>query len=410
MSTGQAIDRAGARGTFVAWSHAARALRGELAQLCAAVPEDTAAAVMWSILVEPGDRIAWQLIDQYGYAASIARLQQYLCGGGSRGFEDTVVDLSALAEAGARWSARLNPERFGQVVRSARSLGIRLLLATTDGWPTRLERLGEHAPLVLWYLGERDTISARHIAFVGARASTGYGEHVTTELVVAATHAHLGVVSGGAYGIDGAAHRAALRYAAPTIAVLAGGLDRLYPRGHEAMLRNIVASGGALIAEVPPATAPTRWRFLQRNRNIAALAEAVIVVEAGFRSGALNTAHHALELGVPVGAVPGSVLSAQSAGCHRLFQEGLAACVTSGTDVLELAGIRARQQAEQAAELSILARRVLDSLNSHRALPESDIAARAGCSMIDAALALGQLELAQLVIRDGAGWRQSQQD
>ena len=148
------------------------------------------------------------------------------------------------------------------------------------------------------------------------------------------------IISGGAYGIDAHAHRAALAGGSsgsmPTIAVMAGGVDRFYPSGNEELLRT-VANQGAVLAEVPPGSAPTRYRFLQRNRLIAALASVTVVVEARWRSGALNTAHHAETLGRAVGAVPGSVHSANSAGCHRLLREGGAVCVTDAGEVAELA-------------------------------------------------------------------------
>jgi DNA processing protein len=144
------------------------------------------------------------------------------------------------------------------------------------------------------------------------------------------------VVSGGAYGIDGMAHRATLASGGATIAVLAGGIDRLYPAGHEVLLTR-VAEQGLLLSEVPCGTPPTKWRFLQRNRLIAALAEATVVVEAGRRSGSLNTARHALDMGRPVGIVPGPITSAASAGCHAILRTELVTCVTSTSEIMQLA-------------------------------------------------------------------------
>ena len=144
------------------------------------------------------------------------------------------------------------------------------------------------------------------------------------------------IVSGGAYGIDAAAHRATLASGGVTVAFLAGGADRLYPAGNSELLRRI-ASEGVVAAELPPGSAPTRWRFLMRNRLIAAAASATVVVEAGHRSGSLNTAGHAAHMGRPLGAVPGSVLSPASAGCHRLIREYAATCVTTPDEMAELA-------------------------------------------------------------------------
>ena len=145
------------------------------------------------------------------------------------------------------------------------------------------------------------------------------------------------VVSGGAYGIDGMAHRAALASDGTTVAFLAGGVDRFYPIGHESLLTRIASSSGAVISEVPCGTAPTKWRFLERNRLIAAASDATVVLEAGLRSGSLNTAGHASALGRPLGAVPGPVTSPASAGCHRLFREYDAVCVVDAAQMAELA-------------------------------------------------------------------------
>ena len=197
--------------------------------------------------------------------------------------------------------------------------------------------LGDHAPLALWLRGDAAALSGAGVAIVGARASSSYGEHVATELASELAGEGWTIVSGGAYGIDGTAHRAALRAGGITVAVLAGGIDRAYPAGH-AQLFDRIAASGALVSEVACGGAPTRWRFLERNRIIGALADATVVVEAGWRSGSLNTAGHAAALGRPLGAVPGPVTSAASAGCHRLLREYDARCVTSAADVRELLG------------------------------------------------------------------------
>jgi DNA processing protein len=143
------------------------------------------------------------------------------------------------------------------------------------------------------------------------------------------------VLSGGAYGIDGAAHRAALASGGSTVAVLAGGLDRLYPAGHTELLTR-VGKEGLLLSELPPGAAPTKWRFLARGRLLAALSGTVLIAEAGYRSGSLHTAARAIELGRPVGAVPGPLTSAASAGCHRLLRDGLGSIITGYDDVREL--------------------------------------------------------------------------
>jgi DNA processing protein len=210
------------------------------------------------------------------------------------------------------------------------------------------------------------------------------------------------VVSGAAYGIDGMAHRAALAGSGTTVAFLAGGVDRFYPAGHDALLGRI-AELGAVVSELPCGAAPTRWRFLQRNRLIAAASSATVVVEAGMRSGSLNTANHAASLGRPIGAVPGPVTSAASAGCHRLLREGMAICVTDAADMAELVdgGVSASEPREQ---LDPDAVRVIDALSSRSARRPDDIAARSGLGVRRVMAVLGVLALDGRVEENDRGW------
>jgi len=218
-------------------------------------------------------------------------------------------------------------------------LGIETLIPGDEHWPTeRLARLGVAEPVILYVRGDASLLNDERatVGIVGARAATGYGEHVTMELASTLSSKHDRViVSGAAYGIDGMAHRATLAAEGKTIALLAGGVDRFYPAGNDALLNRIVETG-AVVSELPPFTPPTRWRFIQRNRLIAALSDAVVVVEAGERSGSISTAENAKDIGVPVGAIPGPVTSAASAGCHALIRKGVATLVTSADEVIEL--------------------------------------------------------------------------
>jgi DNA processing protein len=216
------------------------------------------------------------------------------------------------------------------------------------------------------------------------------------------------VVSGGAFGIDGMAHRSVLALGGNTIAVMAGGIDRLYPSGHIPMLQNMIRSG-AVISELPPGMAPTKWRFLQRNRVIAALSQATVVVEANWQSGAMNTVKHAEELGRPVGAVPGQVTSPKSAGCHKLIREQRATLIADSSDLLELLNESgaARPQDLQLPGLGALETRALDAIG-FSVLGLEDICADSGLTKDEARIALGSLELESLVSRSSDGWRRSQ--
>ena len=204
----------------------------------------------------------------------------------------------------------------------------------------------------MWVRGRPDALawSVPTIALVGARAATGYGEHVAMEASAGLVDRGFAIVSGGAYGIDGMAHRAALASDGTTIAFLAGGIDRFYPLGHESLLSRI-AQTGAVVSELPCGAAPTKWRFLQRNRLIAAASQATVVLEAGIRSGSLNTAGHAAALGRPLGAVPGPVTSPASAGCHRLLREFDAVCVVDADQMAELAAARIAAEPRVRADL-----------------------------------------------------------
>ena len=207
-------------------------------------------------------------------------------------------------------------------------------------WPTGLDDLGEQTPYGLWIRGNVVAVGAldtnRSVGVVGARAATAYGEHVAREITSDLVQNKILIVSGLAYGIDGAAHRAAIEAGGLTVAFVAGGAERVYPAGHQELARRLASSGGAMVAEVPPGSAPTKWRFLARNRLIAAASQAVVVVEAGWRSGSLNTANHATSLGRPLGAVPGPVTSPASSGCHKIIQDRTARLVTSAEDVLTM--------------------------------------------------------------------------
>ncbi len=186
---------------------------------------------------------------------------------------------------------------------------------------------------------------------------------------------------------------------------MAGGVDRVYPAGHRTLLERIVSSGGAVASDVPCGSAPTRWRFLARNRLIAAGSDATVVVEAGWRSGSLNTAGHAAELGRPLGAVPGPVTSAASAGCHRLLREYDAHCVTGSADVRELLGITEQQTLFDDDGHDDRAC-VIAALSGRREQFVADIARTTGLSIDATRAALGLLALEERVVStDGERWR-----
>ena len=285
------------------------------------------ARAAWSIITEPGDGHAGALIQQLGHVAALAALEEDLA---------ELDDIAAgLATQAARWMPRLRSDAIAEALRIAEQKEIRLIdPASVPG----VADLGVHAPHVLWVSGDIDALAApRRLALTGARAASAYGETVCTEIARDLVNAGVTLHAGLAYGIDAVTHRTALGSGGRTVAWLAGGVDRIYPTGHMLLGAQIAGSAGsALVSQVAPGSAPTRWRFLQRNAALAAATQATVIVEAGWRSGTLVTANHAAELGRQLGSVPGSIQSPTSAGCHRLLREYDAIAITSGADALEL--------------------------------------------------------------------------
>nr|WP_050767163.1 DNA-processing protein DprA [Pseudarthrobacter chlorophenolicus] len=386
-------------------------------------PERLARAAL-SRLMEPQDAAGLALVQVAGAVDGLRIATGQVAAG--PGLEQEISGLladngpsanwSGLAASLKRWQPRipdLAPER--DLATMAR-LGGRLIVPSDELWPGQLSDLGIQEPICLWWRGHEQPLPALEcsIALVGSRDSTSYGASVTGDLAYSLAQRGMTVVSGGAYGIDAHAHRAALAGgsgAVPTIAVMAGGVDRFYPSGNEDLLR-AVCNQGAVLAEVPPGSAPTRYRFLQRNRLIAALSAVTVVVEARWRSGALNTAHHAETLGRAVGAVPGSVHSANSAGCHRLLRDGGAVCVTDAAEVAELAAPSGtalpdlRQGAAQVQDgLTLEDLILLDALPLRSTTSVEKLAAVAGLGQDSVRAGLGRLGLVGLAVSERGGWK-----
>ncbi|MFI2566011.1 DNA-processing protein DprA [Paenarthrobacter sp. NPDC018779] len=379
-----------------------------------------------SRLMEPQDSVGLALVHAVGALDALGIATGELTAGAAVERELTALlsqdgNLASWPGLGAslrRWAPRvqdLAPERD---LETMKRLGGRVVVPGDELWPGQLADLGLQEPLCLWWRGQEEPVAParQSIALVGSRDSTSYGASVTGDLAYGLAQRGFTVVSGGAYGIDAHAHRGALNGGAaaiPTIAVMAGGVDRFYPAGNEDLLR-AVASQGAVMAEVPPGSAPTRYRFLQRNRIIAALASVTVVVEARWRSGALNTAHHAETLGRVVAAVPGSIHSANSAGCHRLLRDGGAVCVTDVGEIAELSG---RSGEELAADkeaphqphdgLSLEDLILLDALPLRSGTSVEKLAVVAGLSPDAVRAGLGRLGLLGLAGSERGAWKRT---
>ena len=283
--------------------------------------------------------------------------------------------------------------------------GVRFVAPGDPEWPGRLDNLpGDRDCYGLWVRGHGDlrNLCLRSVAIVGARAASPYGEHVASELGYGLAERGFTVVSGGAYGIDGAAHRSALA-AGHTVAVLAGGLDVDYPRGHAGLFTDVTRTG-SLVSERPVGRSPRAQDFLIRNRLIAALTPGTVVVEAGRRSGALNTATHANDLHRVLMAVPGPVTSATSVGCHRLLKEGRATCVTGVGDVVEQIVPVGETSLPGPADLDPETARVLAAVD-RRGVGTAEVARRCGEGLEGAMRSLGMLAAVGMVERCPDGWR-----
>jgi len=357
--------------------------------------QDRFARAAWSRVAEPGDPVAHRLIRTHGPVAAL----RMAASGAEQSLQRflprlEVLDVERDLEVGAKFAARVvcpgDPE-----------------------WPLGLDDLSA-PPYCLWVRGPVDVASScqRSAAVVGARSATSYGEMVATEMAVGLGERRFTIISGAAFGIDAAAHRGALATGATTIAVLAGGVERPYPSSHAALIARIVEVG-AVISEVAPGSAPTKTRFLQRNRMIATMGRGTVVVEAGLRSGSLNTARTAAEHGRVVAAVPGPVTSTMSAGCHEAIRSGMAQLVTDAAEAAEavgdygsdLAPVR-RGPSFVGDELDEHATRVLSALPVGKGVPVGRLAVTSGLSVSEVRSLLGPLDLSSLAERHGAGWRQ----
>lgn len=324
-------------------------------------------------------------------------------------------------------SARRHIDTAAEDLAAAEQVGARLVTPEDEDWPawpllplTNAAARGlkwASPPLGLWVRGGASLEESlqRAVSVVGARAATSYGEHVAAEMGYGLASRGMTVVSGAAYGIDGAAHKGALNANGCTVAVLACGIDRAYPAGHS-MLIDRIAARGLVITEYPPGTPPGRHRFLVRNRIIAALGAGTVVVEAGQRSGARNTAASTAALGRVLMVVPGPVTSAMSMGCHDLLREGLATSVSSVAEVIESVGLFGEDLATKPDTatrptdgLDSEALRVHEALELKAAHSAERIAEVSGVPLFRVRALLPALELTGLADRCESGWRRAKE-
>jgi DNA processing protein len=302
------------------------------------VPDDERLArAQLTYLAEPGDELLGVLVRASGAVRAVEVIRSGCLMGAEWPPPQTVpAVMTALLRAVGRWRSQLELAPAPAEITRTPGAGVRLICPGDHEWPGQLDDLGYARPHALWLRGTADLRFSclRSAAIVGSRAATAYGSYVAGDLAGSVAARGLAVVSGGAFGVDACAHRGALSADGVTVAVLACGVDVPYPAAHAELL-DAVAAQGVIVSEQPPGRNVSRLRFLARNRVIAALATGTLVVEAGERSGAMNTARHARDLGRPLMAVPGPITSDLSAGCHHIIRNWHGALVTSAGDVID---------------------------------------------------------------------------
>lgn len=380
-------------------------------------------ACAWSSLIEPGNYSAGMLISELGAAAAL----EWLLYSGvakelptSLRYDDNGMMLPWKKEV-ERWIPRLKQLDVQRELEYLARIGGELWYPQHPRWPQQMSDLGLQAPVALWVRGNLNLRAEKPaIAVVGARASTNLGEAIATEMCYQLAEDGYPIVSGGAFGIDAAAHNGANRAmqqqngdSLATVAFMAGGVGQLYPVSHTELFERILETG-LVISEVPPQWRPAKWRFLARNRLIAAYAKATVVVEAGIRSGALATARRAMEIGREVGAVPGPATSQMSFGCHQLIRDG-ATLVSNAKEAKELVAgftqlelsLEEEKDAKLAAPFANLTEeRVWQALPKNSRATVESVAAAAGLSVseVDAAL-FGLVANGLAQVYGGQCWR-----
>lgn len=354
------------------------------------------------MLSEPGDALAGLLHQTLGAKNTI---EQMLSKAPLSFWQDVVTSsgaveyLAHLPELIERFRLRLAHLDLERAIETQHALGGEILVLSEAAQYAKLyQSLGLHAPTVLWVRGQLSALKEPSVAIVGTRKASRSAISITHQ-VVRELAQDFAVVSGGAIGIDTAAHRAALALETPTIAYMAGGLRNLYPAQNRDLFSQI-AEGGILVSECAPEVAPTKWRFLQRNRLIAAHSKATIVIEAAERSGARNTAGHAFGCGREVYAFPGPQISENHRGCNLLIRDGVARAVTNPAELREqLHG----KTSSRRIEPDSLETRVLDALNRYPRTLER-ICLESGLSAQEAKLTLRRLALYHLAFSTPRGW------
>ncbi len=379
------------------------------------LPDDPRLALMLlSSMVEPGDAELDDLLGEFGPIETVKRL-----------WEGEVPDRLRRLTSALVACTHDPADRAAQIASATRACGARVLIPGDPDWPEQLRDLllvcdadepHVRPPRCLWVRGEQDLaqLCRRSVAIVGSRAASEYGQHLADDLAADLTDAGWTIVSGGAFGIDRAAHLGALARGGSTVSVLACGVELPYPKANHSMF-DLIVEKGLLVSEWPPGSSAMKHRFLTRNRVIAALSAGTVVIEAAHRSGARNTARHAAELGRVLMFTPGPVTSSMSAGVHQLAREPWEArLVTRAEEVIEdLTGIGGPlatappPQRRPIDRLTEVEARLVEALPRGYVVETTRLAAAAGVPTETAAETLERLLHAGWVDRIDNRWRLS---
>ncbi|QXJ24888.1 DNA-protecting protein DprA [Actinomadura graeca] len=371
--------------------------------------ERTARATLTAV-AEPGDALLNRIIDLSGAEAAIETIRT------GRAPHDLPVTAKG-AQRLDHWRIRLATIDPDQDLAVCDRFGGRLICPGDPEWPTTLDDLADHRPYALWLRGPGDLRYGclRSVAIVGSRAASPYGLRAASDLAADLADQGWTVISGGALGIDAAAHRGALAADGSTVAIFANGVDVPYPASNEGLFAEM-ARRSLLVSESPPGAAPNRLRFLIRNRVIAALSRGSLIVEAEARSGALNTATWARKLGRVVMAVPGPITSRTSVGSHKLLREEGTILITRAEEVIEAVGLIGTDLAPPPHtpvlprdRLEEVTRSVLEAVPARGSSGPAQLAARAGVDLSTVNAKLGLLAASGFIERSPGGWRLTRQ-
>ena len=347
---------------------------------------DRQARLVISIAGEPGDERVGQAVAEFGAADAVERWES------GYGADAMCKSIDRV----------LNSPLVEQAVKSLNSVRGRFITPTDNEWPDSLDDLDTAAPVGLWCTGggSLSDISSQALAVVGARSATAYGERMAYEIGMQGAKENVGIISGAAYGIDAAAHRGSLAGQGKTVAVLACGVDVAYPVSHRGLLSTITDSG-VVVSEAPPGAKPHKYRFLIRNRLIAALSQSTVVVEAALRSGSLSTSNWAHVLNRQIWGIPGPITSATSAGVHAAIRDKMMDIATSVEEIFQ-----DFKSPAPAMQLGLLDRAIVGILSGGpRSTHELALHFGAEIDFHDLQAALSLLEIRKLISLTNQGWK-----